>query len=80
VIGPGFLDQRDPVGGGIAFDVVLDRRQAGPLQHRGEIVHVLAPDVPFIGTRVNGDPLCAGVDHAARGLDHAGIGHVALVS
>ncbi len=47
---------------------------------RGQLTHVGAADVPFVGARVHGDAVCTGAHYQARRLEHARIADVALIA
>jgi hypothetical protein len=63
---------------GVAFDVVFGLRPFA--QQRGQLVHVVRADVAFVGPRVHGDAVGAGLQAQRGGAHDAGDAQVARVA
>ena len=62
----------------VAFDVVFTPRPG--LQQRGQVRHVVCPDVAFVGARVYGDARCTGLQADLGSAGDAGVAEVAPVA
>ena len=62
----------------VAFNVVLAPRPG--LQQRGQVGHVVCPDMPLVGTRVYGDTRCTGLQADLGSAGDAGVAEVAPVA
>ena len=63
---------------GVALDVVFGSR---PIAHqRGQVVHILGPDVAGVRPGVHGEALSTGLQRLARQSDHIGYRQVAGVA
>ena len=60
LVGTHLADQREELRGGVAFDVVFDRRRELVPDQRRELGHVGAPDMALVGARMHRDAVRPG--------------------